>query len=275
MKIFLTGAEGQLGKACQQVFAADELFLANRENCDITDEEAVHQAAIQFQPEVIIHAAAFTDVSGAETKTADCYEVNVVGTFQVATAAAEVGAYLVALSTDFVFDGTADGPVAETVTPNPLNVYGRSKLIGEWIVRDVVRESLIVRTSGVFGEGKNFVRTMLKLAETKSEISVVANQWTKPTYTVDLAQALQQIITQRPTGILHVAASDETTWADFARAIFAEAKQGVTVQSISTADYPDKTPRPKKALLATDKLAELGIVLPSWQDGLKRYLATL
>lgn len=273
MKIFLTGANGQLGKACQQVFQDDELFLADRENCDITDPVMVHQAIKMFEPNVVLHTAAYTNVTGAETDQAVCYAVNVVGTFQIARAAAELEARLIYISTDFVFDGQQAKPYSESALPHPLNVYGRSKLAGEYITRDLASDALVVRTSGVFGDGKNFMQTMLRLAETKDELSVVADQWTRPTFALDLATTLKQLLERQVHGVVHVTNAGESTWAEVAREVFQIAGKETIVHDIATADYADTTPRPLKACLSTAKLEqELGISMRDWREALRVYL---
>jgi dTDP-4-dehydrorhamnose reductase len=251
----ITGAAGQLGAALQEVFP--EADGRTREQLDVTEPLSV-------DPEVILHAAAWTDVDGAENDPDGARRVNVEGTRNVAA----LGAPVVYYSSDYVFDGSKREPYVESDEPNPLSVYGRSKLEGE----GEVREGWIVRSSWLFGwTGKNFVRTMLELVREHDEVSVVADQIGCPTYTGHLAEATRELL-ERPQGVWHLAAQGECTWAEFARAIFEEADLDCRVREITTDELARPAPRPAYSVLRSEKGAP---ELPHWREGLRACLARL
>jgi dTDP-4-dehydrorhamnose reductase len=213
----------------------------------------------------VVHAAAWTDVDGAEADPQEAAAVNVGGTRHVA----ELGAPLVYYSTDYVFDGAKGAPYVESDAPNPLSAYGRTKLYGEAAAGD---EAWIVRTSGLFGPtGTNFVRTMLQLAAERGEVSVVDDQRTAPTYVGHLAAVTVELL-GRPYGIWHVAADGDCTWADFAEAVFAEAGVRCRVRRITTEQLGRPAPRPAHSVLRSEKDAPR---LPHWREGLRACLKAL
>ena len=216
-------------------------------------------------PDVVLHAAAWTNVDGAEEDPQGAAAVNVGGTRHVA----ELGAPLVYYSTDYVFDGGKRDPYVESDSPNPLSAYGRTKLHGEAAAGD---RAWIVRTSGLYGfTGTNFVRTMLRLGAERDEVAVVDDQRTAPTYVVHLAAATRELL-ERPVGIWHLAAAGECTWADFAEAIFEEAGLDTRVRRISSEELGRPAPRPANAVLRTEKDAP---ELPHWREGLRACLDRL
>jgi dTDP-4-dehydrorhamnose reductase len=213
-------------------------------------------------PEVVLHAAAWTDVDGAEDDPQEAAAVNVGGTRHVA----ELGVPLVYFSTDYVFDGRKSEPYVESDAPNPLSAYGRTKVYGEGAAGD---SAWIVRSSGLYGPtGKNFVRAMLDLARERDEVAVVDDQRTSPTYVGHLAQATRELL-DRPFGIWHLAAEGEATWAEFAEAIFEEAGLDTRVRRISSAELGRPAARPAYSVLRSEKAAP---ALPNWREGLRACL---
>ena len=220
---------------------------------------------LPYRPDLVLHAAAWTDVDGAEAEPAAAGAVNVEGTRRVV----ELGAPVVYFSTDYVFDGRKREPYVESDEPEPASVYGRTKLAGEREVRD----GWIVRTSWLFGwSGHNFVRTMLRLGAERDEVSVVDDQCGCPTYVGHLAGAVRELV-ELPHGIWHVAASGEATWARFAEAIFEEAGLRCRVRRIATAELGRPAPRPAYSVLRSE--GPDAPVLPHWRDGLRECLARL
>jgi dTDP-4-dehydrorhamnose reductase len=258
-RILITGAGGQLGRALQEEFPGS-LALA-RSDWDVT----LPPPELDEPLDVVLHAAAWTDVDGAESDPQEAAAVNVGGTRHVA----ELGVPLVYYSTDYVFDGRKTGPYVESDPPNPLSAYGRSKLHGEGAAGE---QAWIVRTSGLYApSGRNFVRTMLELARTRDEVAVVGDQVTAPTYVRHLAAATRELL-ERPRGVWHVAAEGECTWAEFAEAIFEEAGLPTRVRRISSAELGRPAPRPANAVLRSEKVAP---ALPHWREGLRECLARL
>ena len=255
-RVLITGAGGQLGAALREAFP--EADARTREDLDVTQPLAV-------ETELVLHAAAWTDVDGAEADPAGAELVNVVGTRN----AAALGVPVVYFSTDYVFDGMKREPYVESDEPRPLSVYGRTKLEGE---REV-REGWIVRSSWLFGwTGTNFVRTMLRLGSERDEVSVVADQVGSPTYVAHLAEATGELL-ERPGGIWHVAAEGECTWAEFARTIFEEAGLDCRVHEITTEELGRPAPRPAYSVLRSER--EGAPRLPHWREGLRACLARL
>jgi dTDP-4-dehydrorhamnose reductase len=260
-RLLISGAGGQLGRALEGAFAGDDVVALDRSGWDVTLPAPIMEA-----PDVVLHAAAWTDVDGAEDDPQQAAAVNVGG---VANAAA-IGAPLVVYSTDYVFDGMKGAPYVESDAPRPLSAYGRTKLHGEAAAGD---SAWIVRSSWLFGPtGKNFVRTMLRLGATQAEVAVVADQRGCPTYVGHLAAATHAIL-ELPYGIWHVAASGDCTWADFAEAIFAEAGLDCRVRRITTAEFGARAPRPAASVLRSEK--EGAPTLPHWREGLRACLAEL
>ncbi|MBA2361477.1 MAG: dTDP-4-dehydrorhamnose reductase [Actinobacteria bacterium] len=257
--MLITGGGGQLGRALAEEFP--EARALTRAEWDV----ALPAPPGLVESELVLHAAAWTDVDGAEDDPQSAAAVNVGGTGNVA----ELGAPLVYYSTDYVFDGRARTPYVESDGPNPLSVYGRTKLHGEAAAGE---RAWIVRSSWTFGAtGHNFVRTMLRLGAERGEVAVVDDQRGCPTYVGHLAAATRELL-ERPFGIWHVAAAGECTWADFAEAVFEEAGLDCRVRRIATAELPRPAPRPSYSVLRSDKGAPQ---LPHWRDGLRECLGRL
>ena len=259
--MLLTGAGGQLGRALAEEFAGDGIVAVTREMWDVTLPPPPG-----LEPgSVVLHAAAWTDVDGAEADPQGAAAVNVGGTANVAA----LGLPLVYYSTDYVFDGRKHEPYVESDGPNPQSAYGRSKLHGEAAAGE---RAWIVRSSWTFGPtGHNFVRTMLRLGAERDEVSVVDDQRGSPTYVGQLAAATRQIV-HLPYGVYHVAAEGDATWADFAEAIFDEAGLTTRVRRIATADLDRPAPRPAYSVLRSEKGAP---VLLDWRAGLRDCIAAI
>jgi dTDP-4-dehydrorhamnose reductase len=256
--VLITGAGGQLGSALQETFPAARALT--RADWDVT--RPLDQVT---QCYLVLHAAAWTDVDGAEADPAGAESVSVAGTRNVVA----LGAPVVYFSTDYVFDGAKREPYVESDEPRPLSVYGRTKLAGE---REV-REGWIVRSSWLFGwTGRNFVRTMLDLARRQDEVAVVADQIGCPTYAGHLAEATKELL-ELPHGVWHLAADGECSWAEFARAIFEEAGLSTRVREITTEEIGRPAPRPAYSVLRSER--EGAPRLPHWREGLRACLARL
>jgi dTDP-4-dehydrorhamnose reductase len=258
-RVVVTGAGGQLGRALVDAFP--DALAFTRADWDVT--QLPPRALLgPLQPELVLHAAAWTGVDAAEDDPADAEAVNVVGTRN----AVLIGAPLVYYSTDYVFDGTKSSPYVESDEPNPLSVYGRTKLDGEREVHD----GWIVRSSWLFGvTGHNFVRTMLRLGRERDEVTVVDDQRGSPTYVGHLAAATRELV-ELPYGVYHVSADGDCTWADFAEAIFEEAQLSCRVRRITAAVWGAPAPRPANSVLRSEKPETPR--LPHWRDGLRECL---
>ena len=258
-RVLITGAGGQLGHALAEAFPG--AVALTRADWDVTMPPPLLEA-----PELVLHAAAWTDVDGAEDDPQGAAAVNVGGTAH----AAELGVPLVAFSTDYVFDGRKRKPYVESDAPNPLSVYGRSKLHGEAVAGE---RAWIVRSSWLFAErGHNFVRTMLRLGAERDEVAVVDDQVGSPTYAGHLAAAVREVVESREYGVWHVAADGECSWADLAEAVFDEAGLSCRARRVSTAELGRPAPRPAYSVLRSEKGAPR---LPHWREGLAVCLARL
>ncbi len=276
MRILVTGAAGMLGHALVPVLEEKHQVTGiSIEDCDLCNEGAV-QEIFQFQrPDIVVHLAAYTDVDGCEREPEKARAGNEAATFNVARAAKRIGAAVLYMSTDYVFDGTATHPYPEDAQPNPLSVYGKTKLLGEKLTEEMLDRYFIVRTSWLFGpNGKNFVSTILRLAEEKSELRIVNDQRGSPTYTRHLAQKLAELLTTGEYGTYHITGGGDCTWFEFARKIIElHAVKGVQVMPISSLECGRPAPRPAYSVLANRKLALRGIgLLPHWRIGLESYL---
>ncbi len=279
MKYLITGSEGQLGydiiKELEQ--RGEKNYLApTLEEMDITNKEIVDKIIDNYKPDVIFHCAAYTAVDKAEEDKETCYNVNVMGTKNIAEASQRVGAKVVYISTDYVFDGTKDGIYEVEDNTNPVNYYGYTKLEGEKIVEQL-KDYLIVRISWVFGiNGKNFIKTMLSLADTKDEISVVSDQIGSPTYTEDLSKLLVDMVINHKKGLFFATNEEYCSWYEFAKYIFEINKKNIKVNKILTKDYKTLAKRPLNSKLSKDKLDKENLVrLPNWKDATERFCKKL
>ena len=274
MKVLVTGAGGMLGR--DVVLAAGnaghEVVGFGRTELDVTDAAAVEKKLEQERPGVVVNCAAWTDVDGAEEAEEAATGVNGAGAGNVAAAAVALGASVVYVSTDYVFDGAKGSPYVETDQTAPLSAYGRSKLAGEEATAASNKRHFVVRSAGLFGiGGRNFVETMLRLASDHGEVLVVRDQVGSPTYTWHLAYGIVRLIEGVEFGIHHMAAAGACSWYEFAREIFEQAKVECKVLSATTDMLGRPAARPPYSALASQR--EHAIELPSWQDGLAAYLS--
>jgi dTDP-4-dehydrorhamnose reductase len=281
MKVLITGAGGQLGRDLQIHCDAqgDEVVAATRATLDISDRDAVYQAVTGVRPDVVLHAAAYTAVDAAEGDPGAAYLVNALATRWAADASRRVGAHLVAVSTDYVFDGTKDEPYHEWDRPNPQSVYGRSKWGGEHEIAVHGPGSTIVRASWVCGEhGNNMVKTVLRLAD-RPELAFVDDQRGQPTFTADLAVGMRRLAAARIPGLFHMTNQGAVSWYEFVRAILESAGHDpAKVRPITTAelDPPRPAPRPANSVLDNAALRLAGFpLLPHYRESLDRLVANL
>lgn len=279
MKFFITGVNGQLGYDVKRELLErgyTDILAPTRVDLDITNEDAVKKMIREYRPSVIFHCAAYTAVDKAEEEQEKCYQVNVLGTKYLTEAAKEVGAKIIYISTDYVFDGTKEGLYQIEDKVNPVNYYGKTKYLGENFIREYDNH-IIVRISWVFGiNGKNFIRTMLNLAESHKELNVVCDQIGSPTYTKDLAGLLVNMFLSNVKGLYHVTNEGYCSWYEFAEFIFKESRKKVKVHPILTKDYKTIAKRPLNSKLSKESLDDIGMKrLPEWQDAVKRYICEL
>lgn len=276
MKVLVTGVKGQLGYDVMAELAKRniEAIGVDIDEMDITDKISVEKVIGEAAPDVVVHCAAYTAVDAAEDNEALCRRVNADGTRNIAEVCKKLDCKMVYISTDYVFDGQGTRPWEPDDERHPLNVYGQTKYEGELAVQENLSKYFIVRIAWVFGKnGKNFVKTMLKLAETHDKLTVVNDQFGSPTYTYDLARLLVDMIQTDKYGIYHATNEGICTWYEFACEIFRQAGVKIEVTPVPASEYPAKAKRPENSRLDKSKLTENGFErLPSWQDALRRYL---
>lgn len=279
MKFLVTGGSGQLGYDVKRELERrgyTDICSPNHIEMDITDEKSVSDFVLEYHPDVVIHCAAYTAVDKAEEEKELCYDINVNGTSYLVKYANIVGAKFIYISTDYVFDGTKDGIYEVDDIVSPINYYGETKWLGEQKVREYANH-LIVRISWVFGiNGKNFVKTMLRLAETKNELGVVCDQIGSPTYTEDLSKLLVDMALSDKTGTYHATNSGYCSWNEFAKYIFEANDIDIVVNEVLTKDYKTVAKRPLNSKLDKSKLVSDGFYeLPDWKDAVRRYSKVL
>ncbi len=279
MRVLVTGVTGQLGHDVVKTLENRNIECRGVSSKDfsLTDDEAVKSYIKEYAPDAVIHCAAYTAVDAAEDDRENCYAVNVGGTKSIAEACREIGAKLIYISTDYVFLGEGERIYETDCTKSPKNVYGSTKLEGEMVVQNLLDKYFIVRISWVFGiNGKNFVKTMLKLSETHDTLKVVDDQVGSPTYTADLAELLADMVETEAYGIYHATNEGLCSWADFAKEIFRLSGRDVNVIPVASSEYPTKAVRPNNSRLSKASLDKAGFKrLPEWQDALARYLKEL
>lgn len=275
MKVALIGATGMLGQDVMAVMAArHRMHPYPEEALDITDAGHVMRAMEALQPDALINCAAYTNVDGCETEQKTAMRVNGDGAGNLAVAAEKVGAKLLHVSTDYVFDGTAKTPYREDDPTGPVTFYGQSKLAGEEAVRGACGRHFIVRTAWLYGaHGNNFVATMLKLAGEKDRLSVVDDQVGSPTWTRDLAEGMCRLIETDAFGTYHATNGGMCSWYDFTREIFRLKDIHTPVEPVTSEQFPRPARRPAFSALDTGKLAALGISFRPWRDALAEYLS--
>ncbi|AWB43615.1 dTDP-4-dehydrorhamnose reductase [Paenibacillus sp. CAA11] len=277
-KVLVTGAKGQLGWDVVREYEQRgyTVYGLGRDELDITDAEACQKAAVLVKPKIAIHCAAYTKVDNAEMDADEAYRINAYGTRNVAAAAAGVGAKLVGVSTDYVFNGKSTVPYDEFCAVDPINVYGRSKWAGEQLIRQVHARHYIVRTSWVYGAaGNNFVKTMLRLGAERPMVQVVRDQIGSPTYTADLAKSIADLTVTERYGTYHICGGGHCSWHEFAEAIFGLAGLSVQTVPILSKDYPQAAARPGYSVLNCRSLRLNGLAEPRpWRDALADFLSS-
>jgi dTDP-4-dehydrorhamnose reductase len=273
MRVTLFGASGLLGQELVQELSGEQLTALSSKDADLRDRVRVRDVVRDSRPDWIFLSAAYTDVDGCESNRDRAFAVNCEGAINVAQAAREGGARLLFLSTDYVFDGSKRSPYETRDPRNPTSVYGESKARAEERLLEILPEVCIARTSWLFGHGgKCFPATILKLASTRPEISVVNDQRGSPTFTRDLASALVELCRASASGIVHVTNSGNCTWYEFATQIVRVSGMPTVVKPVTTAEFPRPARRPAYSVLSPDSLHAYNIRMPEWQDALRRYL---
>lgn len=285
MKVLVTGAHGMLAHdLLPALHAAGHIAIPSGRRpdvspsyvqLDITDLAAVRSAIAQLQPDAVINTAAYTNVDQAESDEEVAYRINALGTWNLALACQEADIPLMHVSTDYVFDGKKGSAYDEYDTTNPVGVYGRSKRAGEMHIERVCPKHYIVRTAWLYGnEGKNFVETILKAAAERPELKVVNDQWGCPTWTVDLARVMVELLETGRYGTYHATGQGECTWMDFAREIVRLGGLSTPVHPQTTEELNRPAPRPAYSVLVNRNLSMAGIKLPrQWEDALTAYIA--
>lgn len=274
MRVMIFGASGLLGQALVREWSGDEIVALSSRDADIRDANAVQNIVNVTRPDWIVLSAAYTDVDGCESNPEHAFAVNRDGAVHVAKAAKQSGVKLIFLSSDYVFDGKKTVPYEIDDPRNPQSVYGRSKAEAEVQLLQILPGCCIARTSWLFGVGgKCFPDTILKLAATRPALDVVDDQRGSPTYCVDLARAIAKLCRKGAQGIVHVNNAGDCSWFDFAREIVRDAGLACEVRPVSSRQMARPAPRPAYSVLSPASLHQFGIVMPTWQDALRRYLA--
>ena len=274
MKIFLTGANGQLGQALQRVLAQDELVALNHQHLDITHLDAVRQAVQTSCPDLVINAAAYNNVDGAESDPLAAYRDNALGPRNLAMVTAAVGIPLLHVSSDYVFDGASTRPYHEFDRPQPLSVYAASKLAGEEVVRSLNPRHYLVRTAWLYSRvGRNFAKTICALAQQQSEVRVVNDQVGSPTYVPHLAVAIAELIRHEAFGIYHLANQGAASWYELTCALYRQLGIVTPVQPITTPEFPRPAKRPEYSVLTT--IQDPAILLPAWEEGVTAFVKAI
>jgi len=277
MKIALTGPDGMLGSDLIKVLSPrHEIIPLLYPKFNLVEADVAREMILGINPEFVIHAAAYTEVDNCESSFDYAFQVNAFGTETVALACKEAKAVMLYISTDYVFDGKKENPYTESDKPNPLNVYGKSKLAGEDYVSKLLKDYYIIRSSWLYGKmGKNFVKTILNLAKEKRELTVVNDQIGSPTYTLDLAKGMAEIIEKRiPFGIYNLTNQGYCSWYELAKKILEYAGlKDLEVKPVTSEEFHRPAVRPKNSRLDNSKIKKAGIQLRPWDEALKDYLS--
>lgn len=287
-KILVTGCNGQLGRAIRAEYANETVEFINTDvmegegvtALDISNVDAVADFVRRMRPEVVVNCAAHTNVDGCEKEWDAAYRINAIGPRNLAIAAAEVDAKMIHVSTDYVFEGNGTRPYTEFDAPNPVSAYGKTKLEGELFVKAFAKKYFIFRTAWLYGDGKNFVKTMLKLSESHEEVSVVCDQQGSPTSAVELARAIHHFEGTQNYGVFHATCEGDTNWADFAEAVFARAGKSTKVNHVTSEEYaamnPASAKRPAYSILDNYMMRLTdGYRMADWESALDEYMKTL
>ena len=275
MKILITGSGGMLGHDLIEVLKnKHDLILTTSKTLDITDRDKTIDFITENTPDIVINSAAYTDVDGCEANQDWAYDVNGKGVKNLAIGCREVDCPLVQISTDYVFNGKSDRPWVEDDETGPISVYGKSKLEGEEAILEILDKFFIVRTAWLYGiNGRNFPRTMLELAENHSQITVVYDEVGSPTYTLDLARKISELIETDYYGIYHITNSGSCSWCEFSRYIFEVAGKDVEVIPVTASEFARPAPRPTYSVLENKRLIENGFEpLRSYKEAIKEYI---
>ncbi|CUH93515.1 dTDP-4-dehydrorhamnose reductase [Herbinix luporum] len=285
--IFITGGLGQLGHALYNLLKDNkdyQLYLTDYQpsedgivrKLDITDEAAVEAEIIGIRPDIIINCAAMTAVDLCESQQEMAYKINALGPKYLAKAAAKVDAKLIHVSTDYIYDGQAKSPYTEETKANPINIYGHTKLAGDNFVMEYCPKAFVLHTAWLYGEGKNFVKTMLRLAKEGKKIRVVSDQIGTPTSALELARAIIFLMETDSYGKYHATCEGKASWYEFAQKIFEMAGLNIEVEAISTEEYPTPAKRPMYSVLDNKKLREChSYYMKDWQEALKEYMDSI
>jgi dTDP-4-dehydrorhamnose reductase len=277
MKVLITGGNGQLGlEVARQLenIGSYTIIKTDREDLNILNFNEVNNIMLDLKPNVVINCAAHTAVDLCETDIENAYKINAIGPRNLAIASEKVGAKFVQVSTDYVFDGTATRPYREDDKTSPNSIYGTSKLMGEEFTKEFCSKYFIVRTAWLYGEGNNFVRTMLNLAETNKELNVVNDQFGSPTSTVDLAKAIIDLIDTEYYGTYHGTCEGQCSWYDFAKKIFEIENIDIKVNPVTSDEFKRPAPRPAYSVLDNFMFKLVGLnSFRSWEESLKEYLS--
>lgn len=275
MKVLITGANGQLGRELTEQLREKntELILTDVADLDITDSNKVYDFVNETRPDVIINCAAHTAVDKCETDEENAFKINAIGPKNLAQAAFNVGAEIVQISTDYVFDGEGSKPITEFDKPNPQTTYGRTKLWGEELVRELNPKHYIIRTAWLYGDGNNFVKTMINLSKTNKTFKVVNDQFGTPTSTVDLARVVIMLIEEKNYGTFHGTCKGQCTWYDFTKEIFRLCNIDIEVIPCTTEEFPRPAKRPKYSVLRNYMLEmTTGDITRGWEEALEEYI---
>lgn len=282
-KIIITGSNGQLGRAINQFYAGrEDLEFINTDvdTLDITNVEDVVKLAKEVKPYAIVNCAAYTAVDACETNREIAFKVNTIGPRNLAIAANETGAKLVHVSTDYVFNGKKQGAYYETDPTAPESVYGETKEAAERMVKELCSRYYILRTAWLYGDGKNFAKTMLKILETNSKVRVVCDQIGTPTSAKELAKGIDSLLFTDNYGLFHATCEGQCSWADFAKEVFRLAGRDTFVEEVTTAqylaDYPQQAKRPANSVLENHMFKMTnGYLFADWKDAIKEYMETI
>lgn len=285
MRVAVVGANGQLGTDVVRAFrdAGDEVFALTHQDIEITDLDSVCRMLDPLEPQILVNTAAMHHVETCEHEPERAFAVNALGPRNLARAARHLKAVLVHISTDYVFDGCKASPYQETDLPRPLNVYGNTKLAGEYFVRCTLDEHFVLRTSALYGDspcrgkgGLNFVELMLKLAQERRELRVVDSEFVTPTYTLELAKQITVLSRTQSFGLYHATAEGGTSWFAFAQAVLAGRGDTVGLSPAAPGEFPAKVARPAYSVLDNAALKKIGMnVFQEWQSGLLEYLSSM
>jgi dTDP-4-dehydrorhamnose reductase len=277
-RIIVLGATGQLGTDLVDVLRGDDQFEVvplSHSDCDCTDASKIAQVIGSLHPDVVMNCAAYVRVDDCEEHASEAFNTNAIGALNIARACAAANALCVYISTDYVFDGTKATPYAESDLPNPINIYGASKLAGEYLTRQAARRWLMVRTASLFGKtgargkGGNFVETIIRKAKAGEPIRVINNITMSPTYSRDAAGGLAALLRNRATGLFHLVNQGACTWYEFAKTISDVVELGNPVHPVSSNEFPAQALRPQNSALITEQTS---VQLRPWKDALKAYL---